>query len=168
MVLHSRARLAWIDPLMVAVTTSGTKGFVWVVFALLLWLPGDARTRTYAVLSVVTLVIAEGAINLVLKPSIHRERPYVRNRLSALLVKTPDRHSWPSGHAGSSMAAAIVLAVATWPWGIAFLLFAFVVGYSRVYVGVHYPTDVVSGYVVGALTAAAVLALTIWLPVHRL
>ena len=166
MVLHARARYGRLDPLMVAITNSGTKGTVWIAIALILFVFGDAHLRYYSVLSILSLLLAEGAINLLLKPAIRRERPYVRNRLSTLLVKAPGPHSWPSAHAGSSVAAALVLTVGAWPWGLVFLFLALLVGYSRVYVGVHYPLDVLAGYVVGVLAAAVVLGASLILPVH--
>jgi undecaprenyl-diphosphatase len=166
MMLHARARYGRLDPLMIAITTSGTKGTVWIALALLLFAVGNNHLRYFAVLSVISLLIAEGSINLLLKPAIRRERPYVRNRLSALLVDAPGPHSWPSAHAGSSVASALLLTVGAWPWGILFLVLALLVGYSRVYVGVHYPLDVLAGYAVGCLAASLVLAAAAVIPLH--
>lgn len=142
---------------MIGVTVSGTKGSIWVVAAVVAFLTGDARLRPYAVLSMLALLLAEGACNLVLKPLFARERPYVRNRLAALLVDAPGRHSWPSAHAASSMAAGTIWVVGAWPWGLALLGLALLIGYSRVYVGVHYPADVLAGFAIGELAAGAVL-----------
>src|SRR5579884_1404215 len=140
--LHSRLRAAWLDPFMVFVTRSGTKGVVWLALAAGLLLGGHAHARWTAALSVAALLLAEGAINIVLKPAFRRERPYKHPGLARLLVKAPGPHSWPSAHAGSSAAAAGVLAVLYPLVSPAFILLALLIAYSRVYVGVHYPLDV--------------------------
>lgn len=159
LLLHSRWRAAWLDPIMVWLTKAGTKGVLWLGLAAGLLIEASAHGREVAVLSVAALLAAEGAINLVLKPAIRRERPYHRPGLAALLVKAPGPHSWPSAHAGSSLAAAAVLAYAYPWWGIIFVAVALLIGYSRIYVGVHYPLDVLAGMIVGVLAAGAVLAL---------
>jgi undecaprenyl-diphosphatase len=166
--LHRRVRHSWFDGAMIAVTTSGTKGTVWIAACAAMFAVGDGRVRLYAVLSVASLLLAEGTINLVLKPTFRRQRPYERTRLAALLVKPPGPHSLPSAHAGSSLAAAIPLVVGLWPWGLVFLFLALLIGYSRVYVGVHYPTDVAAGFLVGVVAAALILALAAVLRLHRL
>jgi undecaprenyl-diphosphatase len=145
---------------MVWITQSGTKGTIWIGLAIVLLLFGNGHTRAAALTSVCSLLVAEGAINLVLKPAIRRERPYGPRgpgRLRQLLVKAPGAHSWPSAHAGSSMAAAVPLVVAYPLAGILFLVLALLIGYSRVYVGVHYPFDVLAGALIGAACAAAIL-----------
>lgn len=164
--LHSRVRAAWLDPFMVAVTRLGTKGVGWFALAVLLFLARVPHARRAAVLSLVALLLAEGIINLVLKPLFRRKRPYSRGLQRKLLVGEPGPNSLPSAHAGSSVAAGVVLAVIFWPWGIVFLLAGLLVAYSRVYVGVHYPLDILAGSAIGLLAAAAVALgspLLLWL-----
>ena len=155
--LHTRLRRSWIDPIMIWFTRAGTKGAVWLAVAAFLFLTSGTRGRWIALLSVASLLAAEGLINLILKPLARRNRPYTHDGLAALLVPMPGAHSWPSAHAGSSMAAAVVLAVGYPWWGILFLGTALAIGYSRVYVGVHYPLDVLGGMVLGLICALAVL-----------
>jgi undecaprenyl-diphosphatase len=159
-ILHTRLRASWMDPAMVLFTRAGTKGAVWFALALGLFIGGGAHARTVAILSSAALLLAEGVINWVLKPIIRRDRPYKHPGLARLLVSAPGPHSWPSAHAGSSAAAAVVLAVAYPLLSPLFLLAAILIGYSRVYVGVHYPLDVLAGIAVGVLSAIAVLIVT--------
>jgi undecaprenyl-diphosphatase len=122
---------------------------------------GSPRGRIVAWMSIAALLFAEGAINLVLKPAIRRQRPFARATLHTLLVSPPGPHSWPSAHAGSSVAAAVILAYAYPIWGIIFLTAALLIAYSRVYVGVHYPFDVLAGIGVGVGAAALTLLLAV-------
>jgi undecaprenyl-diphosphatase len=90
-----------------------------------------------------------------LKPVFDIERPSTRYAEPRPLVHAPTDGSFPSGHAATSFAAATVLTLA-WPrWWPAFLLLALGIGFSRVYVGVHYPLDVVGGAALGILVAIA-------------
>jgi undecaprenyl-diphosphatase len=160
LVSHRKLRAHWANAPMVRITRSGTKGTVWIAIAIVLFAVGNGHARVAALVSVGSLLLAEGVINIVLKPAIRRERPYAPRgpgRLRLLLVKAPGAHSWPSAHAGSSMAAAIPLLAAFHFAGIPFLVLAVLIGYSRVYVGVHYPFDVLAGAAIGALCAIAVL-----------
>jgi undecaprenyl-diphosphatase len=144
---------------MVLFTRAGTKGAVWFALAIGLLIGGSAHARSAALLASAALLLAEGLINWLLKPIIRRDRPYKHPGLARLLVSAPGPHSWPSAHAGSSAAAATVLSVAYPLWSPVFLLVAFLIAYSRVYVGVHYPLDVLAGIVVGILAALAILGL---------
>lgn len=157
LLLHSRYRATWLDPLMVFLTKAGTKGVLWVGLAVGMLVDGSTQGRGVAVLSIVALLLAEGSINLVLKPLFRRERPFARPGSSALLVTAPGPHSWPSAHAGSAIAASLVLAAAYPLWGIVFVVTALLIAYSRIYVGVHYPFDVGAGLAVGSVSAFVVL-----------
>lgn len=172
LLLHSRFRWTWLDPPMIWFTKAGTKGVLWLGLAAGMLVDGSARGRWVALLSVAALLLAEGLINLVLKPAIRRQRPYSHPGLATLLVTAPGAHSWPSAHAGSSTAAAVVLAAAYPIWGIIFVLIALLISYSRVYVGVHYPFDVGAGILVGIVAAGVILAaaatVLAGLPVPRL
>jgi undecaprenyl-diphosphatase len=86
------------------------------------------------------------------------ERPALRFADLHALVPVPHDGSFPSGHAATSFACATVLAWFAPRWAAAFFLLAAAIAYSRLYVAVHYPLDVVGGAVLGALVALAVLA----------
>lgn len=159
-VIHRRLRLRRLDAAMVWLSAAGTKGAIWVIAAVILAaLPGDHH-RLAAIASVVALLVAEGVINLLLKPGVRRRRPYLSLGGRHLLVAAPGPHSWPSAHAGSSAAAAVTLAYVV-PWvGLPALILAGLIGYSRIYVGVHYPVDVVAGVLIGIASSALVLSIT--------
>lgn len=139
---------------MVGLTTIGTKAAVWVGLSIAIALLGGSLRAS--ILSILAMLMAQGLINLVLKPSIHRRRPYTKVT-AKLLVGQPGPHSWPSAHAGSSMAAAVSLSYFYPAWTVLFLLLALGIAYSRVYVGVHYPVDVLAGMLVGITSAIVVV-----------
>jgi undecaprenyl-diphosphatase len=134
----------------------GTLGLVWVLLALALAL---VRRRPDLV---VLVLAADGAADLLaytVKRLVDVDRPPVRYAEPAPLVDVPLDHSFPSGHAATSFACATVLAVAVPRLAAPLYVLAAAIAFSRVYVGVHYPLDVIAGALLGAAVATALLML---------
>jgi undecaprenyl-diphosphatase len=87
------------------------------------------------------------------KRTVGRRRPE-RAGTCVSLVREPDRFSFPSGHATASMSVALVYGIAFPAWSVPLLLLALVVGFSRVRLGVHYPSDVLVGQLIALGTVA--------------
>jgi undecaprenyl-diphosphatase len=106
--------------------------------------------KRYAVVvfTVVAVAVSDWA-SVGLKAIFDVERPSMRYAEPKPLVHPPHDASFPSGHAATSFAAATVLSFARPRWAPAFYLLALAIGFSRVYVGVHYPLDIVGGAVLG-------------------
>ncbi len=102
-----------------------------------------------------TILLAEMVSGL-LKATIDRDRPPLANPDPEPLVRLPDTGSFPSGHATVAFACATVLALAVPRLALPFFALATIVAWSRVYVGVHYPLDVLTGAILGVLLAFAV------------
>ncbi len=149
-------RIGWLDPVVKAVTHLGDGGFVWILLAVLFLL--DKRRRKTGACMAAALLLGFLATNLILKNAVMRPRPYYGVSGLRALVTDPS-WSFPSGHSTSSMAAGVVMFRQLEPrWqGRCALAFAVIVCLSRLYVGVHYPSDVVCGAAVGI--AAAVCAM---------
>ena len=149
-------RVGWLDWLFVALSKAGTLGLLWVALAI-----GLAILRRSP--SIVLLVLATtGAANLLaygLKRLIDVDRPPIRYHSPEPLVRVPLDHSFPSGHAATSFAAALVLSRASPAHAPLFFVLAAAVAFSRVYVGVHYPFDVTGGAIVGLVVATVLLRL---------
>jgi membrane-associated phospholipid phosphatase len=106
-------------------------------------------------LTVIAVALADwSAVGL--KALVDRNRPPLRYPEPKTLVPVPHDASFPSGHAATSFAAATMLAFAFPPLAPVLVLLAAAVAFSRVYVGVHYPLDILGGAVLGALVALIV------------
>lgn len=146
-------------------TRLGDGGILWVVIALILI--AIPKTRKVGVLCAGSMVIALIFVNVCLKPIIARVRPYdvpEFSNLIKLLVPAEHDFSFPSGHSSNSFACAWVLfrlrnrENGFAKFGIAALVFAIMISLSRLYVGVHYPTDVIVGITAGILSAELAIA----------
>ena len=104
-----------------------------------------------------------GALDLLaarwLKPSFARLRPCKLDDFARVVDGCAGSLSFPSNHATNAMAVALIFTYQTGNklWGIGAIFLAFLVGFSRVYLGVHYPSDVLAGFVLGALGAWSAL-----------
>ncbi len=103
-------------------------------------------------------VWAADLISLVLKSTVDRQRPYETLAEADPLLRASVGNSFPSGHAATSFAGAVILAYLLPRALPALLLLATLVAVSRVYVGVHYPLDILAGAALGALVAGIVMA----------
>ncbi len=145
-------RADWLTPVMVffsdALKPLPARLLVVVLWGLMVWRGG--RLRTFALIIVPTLIITNETCDW-LKVWVGRERPCVALPIEPLTgVLTSG--SFPSAHAGN-MASVVGLAIAIGGWRIGFWWgwLPLMVGLSRVYVGVHYPLDVMGGWAIGAL-----------------
>ena len=98
--------------------------------------------------------LAEGA-----KYLFNRARPFIWDTEIAPLTKTPSSSSFPSGHSATAAAGALTLSILYPPFSPAFVLAGFLVVLSRVYLGVHFPIDVLAGVLIGTATSGLVFAI---------
>lgn len=140
-----------LDTLMKIVTTSGDAGIIWIVAAILCLI--FKKTRKAGTCMAIALILVLLISNLTLKPLIARPRPFILREEIELIISAPSGFSFPSGHTASSFAAATGLFIYHKKLGIAALIWAFLIAFSRLYMYVHYPTDVMAGMLVGILCA---------------
>ncbi len=128
-------------------------GILW----LLLLLKGGRHGRIAALLLIPTIALSDQLSSSVLKFLIERARPCHELPNVHLLVGCGSGYSFPSSHAVNNFAGAIVLSYFLPRWTWAFFTFAGLIAFSRVYVGVHYPSDVLGGIIIGLCIGASVI-----------
>lgn len=147
-----------LTPFFVFITKLGNAGMIWIVFSLILLIP--RKTRKIGIMGFCALLLTLIINNVIIKNLVGRIRPYeVIDGLIPLIPK-PMEYSFPSGHSASSFAAASVF-YRTLPkkYGIPAVILAFLISFSRLYVGVHYPSDVLFGIISGTMLSFVAEAL---------
>ena len=145
--IQSALRADWLDGVMVFFTTLGDAGAVWIALALVLLC--FRKTRRAGVTVAAALVLDLVVCNGVLKPLFGRVRPCVVNPTVELLVACPSDASFPSGHTAASFAAVGALRAAGSRLWLPSLVMAVLIGFSRLYLYVHWPSDVLFGALLG-------------------
>ena len=145
-------RVGWLDPIFIGLSWIGSEGLVWLVLALVAALVWRQPALFFFVASA-DLVAGLSAFGL--RQAIDRPRPSTTFAEPHPLVRAPEDPSFPSGHSSTSFACAVVLARALPQFAVPLLVLAAAIAASRVYVGVHYPLDVLGGAVLGVALATA-------------
>ncbi len=144
-----------MDKIMVGITSLGNSGFIWVAIAFLLLL--NKKTQSWGILLVTALTFEYILGDGLLKQIFARERPFNRFPEVEILIRKPGSFSFPSGHTMSSFTAATVIFYCNKYAGLPAYILASLIGFSRLYLFCHYPTDVLGGAVFGILTALFVI-----------
>jgi len=145
-----------LNPLVVDYTRIATEGLLFVLIGIvlaLLW------RRPWFLLLLVAADLAAGGLSLVLRQWIGRLRPPLVYPEPRPLVPTPHSGAFPSGHSATAFACATVIAWASPRLAVPAFVLAALVAWSRVYVGVHWPLDVLGGAALGVLVSIALLKL---------
>lgn len=155
--IQQHLRTDMLTPFMKIVTFLGNGGWFWILCAVvLLAVPKTRKTGYAAVLSLIFGVIVT---NLLLKNIVARPRPFAEIEALIPLITKPTDFSFPSGHTTASFAVALVmLRMLPKKIGIPAVVLSALVAFSRLYLGVHYPTDVLTGFVVALVGSS----LAVW------
>ena len=132
------------------ITSLGDAGIIWIAISIALLIP--KKTRHIGCMSLMALLCSLIINNFIIKNIVARPRPYVTLSDLTILIAKPSEFSFPSGHTASSFAAACVFfRHLKKKYGIPLLILAILIALSRIYVGVHYPGDVLAGVISGIL-----------------
>lgn len=147
--IQSFLRCDVLDFLMPYITLLGENGILWIILGIIL--SSFKKTRPVGLSVLISLLIGFVICNLTLKPLVARIRPYDANGFDGLLVKALSDYSFPSGHTIASFEMAICVYMFHRKYGIFALVLASLIGFSRLYLYVHYPSDVLVGTILGIL-----------------
>lgn len=150
--IQEHLRCTFLDWVMPVITTLGDGGGIWILQAVVLLCQPEYRRLGLQMGA--ALLMGLLVCNLTLKPLVARIRPYdymaeYLGMTVQLLVDAPHDFSFPSGHTIASFEAATVLVLYNRKWGIGALILAGLIAFSRLYLFVHYPTDVLTSIVLG-------------------
>ena len=143
-----------LDKIMLFFTKMGNIGLPWLAVAVIL--PFFKKTRPCGIAILLSLLLKEIIGNLALKNLIARERPCWIDPSVPLLISAPSSYSFPSGHTFDGFAASVSLFLYNKKAGIAAIIVAAAIAFSRMYLFVHFPTDVLASVVLGILVAVFV------------
>lgn len=143
-----------LDVIMTIITYLGEGGVVWIIIALILLF--TKKYRKCGVAMALGLIGSLVVVDWIIKPIVERPRPFNLEQWEGIfnypnLVSKPSSWSFPSGHSSSSLAASVALLCTNKKFGIPAVILGVLIAFSRIYVHVHYPTDVIVGIIVGAI-----------------
>lgn len=150
--IQNNLRNDWLNVFMVIMTRLGDMGMIWLIIDVVLVL--YPNTRKAGIFALIALVFTVFINDLILKNLIARSRPFDVIDGLVCLIDKPSSYSFPSGHAASSFAVAMILFLyLPKNEGFIALVLAFLIAFSRMYIGVHYGSDVFGGALLGSMIA---------------
>lgn len=137
------------------ITHFGDGGYFWLTLTAVLLC--FKKTRKTAMVAFCSIALCFLITNLCLKNVIARPRPYTQIENLSILIAPLKSYSFPSGHTANSFAIALIyFRMLPKKWGIAAVVLATLIAFSRLYLGVHYPTDVLGGFVIALFCSTVV------------
>lgn len=142
-----------LDFVAVFISSFGTMSILWVVLTITFLIVKKTRRLGYAMIIAFVLTFLIG--NCIIKPIAARTRPYDINTAIQLIVRPEHDYSFPSAHTFFAFSSATVIFIRYRKAGVFFLIFAVLMGLSRMYLYVHFPTDVICGAIFGVIVGIA-------------
>ena len=151
--IQNQFRTTFGDFVMPLISKLGNGGIIWLVLSGLLCVFPKYRKAGVTMLTALALDVL--LCNVMLKPLVGRMRPFTVNTGVELLINAPKDFSFPSGHTAASFAAAFALLFVKNKLWISSMILASLIAFSRLYLYVHYPTDVLTGILLGLIVSVA-------------
>lgn len=156
--LIQNLRCPFLDFLIPRVTALGNAGMIWILMSLIMCINKKYRKTGITVLA--ALLTGFIICNIIIKPLAARPRPCWIDTSVPILIDVPSDYSFPSGHTLSSFIAAFVLLFSGNRFGYAAVVLAALIAFSRLYLYVHFPSDVLGGIFLAALISYVVLGVS--------
>ena len=143
----------WFNKVMIFFTILGDNGIIWIAIALTLFL--NRKYRKIGLFSIISLIICALLVNVILKPLIHRPRPFSELADITLLIKAPKDYSFPSGHTAASFVMVYIFFRHIKKYFIPVFITGILITFSRMYLSVHFPSDIIAGIIIGIFSGYA-------------
>lgn len=156
--LQDVVQCGFLDWLMPIITSLANAGIFWILLAVVLLC--FKKTRKVGLTMGIALIFGLLVGNLMLKPLTARIRPYDFDTTITLLIPPEHEYSFPSGHTLASFEGAVSIFAYNRKFGTAALILAVLIAFSRLYLMVHYPIDVITGAVLGSVFALIAVKIT--------
>ncbi|MCD7808628.1 MAG: phosphatase PAP2 family protein [Erysipelotrichaceae bacterium] len=140
-------RTSFLDQIMIFITHLGSAGIIWIILTTILLL--YPKTRKIGIILTIALFIDLLLCNIILKNIVARPRPFNINTAIELIINAPTDYSFPSGHTSASFSVVSVLYILKHQLWKPSLILAIMIAFSRMYLYVHYPTDIIGGIICG-------------------
>jgi len=155
--IHTTFSCGILDIFMPIITRLGSGGMLWIITAIIMLF--TKKYRKCGVLIICGLLTGLLVGNVVLKNLLARPRPCWIDTGFALLIATPTDYSFPSGHTLSSVIAAVILTLTNRKFGFFAIPAAVLIAFSRLYLYVHFPSDVFGAAIIGIIIGYLVFVL---------
>lgn len=147
--IQNHFKNSFLDKIMPLITKLGNVGIFWIALACFFIL--IKKYRKIGIMIFISIFLCALTGNIILKPLVKRIRPFDLVHFTQLLISAPKDFSFPSGHTMASFASATVIISQNKKWGMYAFILAFLIGFSRLYLFVHFPSDVIMGAVIGCI-----------------
>lgn len=148
--IQNNLKNTYLDSFFKILTFLTDRGFIWIIIGLILFI--SKKTRIVGIELLFSLFIGSILVNDILKPIFQRTRPCDIMMID-LIIKHPGGYSFPSGHTASAFSAAFSAFLNNKKLGFILIIIAVISGFSRMYLFVHYPSDVLAGMIIGLISA---------------
>ena len=155
-IIQQSLHCKFLDLLALILSYITTLGIIWFTIGIIMLL--FHRTRATGIVLLVTLIFAFFTSDVLIKHFVNRPRPFTLNTDIILLINTPSGSSFPSTHSCLAAAATTVIFKKNKIFGLISAILTVCIAFSRIYLYVHYPTDVFCGLILGILCAL----ITLW------
>lgn len=147
--IQNNLRCGFLDFIIPKITRLGDAGILWIILTVIFLL--TKKYRKTGIVMAIALAVDLICCNIIIKPLVARTRPYDINTAVKLLIPAQIDYSFPSGHTAASFASAAAMYYSGCRFWTAALVMAVIIGFSRLYLYVHFPTDVLAGALLGVL-----------------
>lgn len=156
--IREHLRSGFLDNIMPVITAFGNMGMFWVLVALII--SAKSKYRRCSMTMMIGMIAGVLIGNFVVKNIIRRDRPCWINEIGNMLIEIPQDYSFPSGHTMSSFIAATILCYYDKKFAVPSFSVAILIAFSRMYLYVHFPTDIIGGALLGIGIAAMTVTMT--------